>query len=89
MIRMTLPTMLVLRTLYIRDETYGLQIIQDTGVQSGAVYPILARLEGNGWVLARAEKGDPAALRRPLRRYYRLTEAGRSGAENALGRLRI
>ena len=36
-------------------------------------YPILLRLEHEGWVASHWEDIDPRAEKRPARRYYRLT----------------
>src|SRR5262245_43404076 len=50
--RMTLATQLVLRALLDEpsQERYGLQISAATGLPSGTVHPILARLDGrDGW----------------------------------------
>lgn len=58
------------------DERYGLQLMQDTGLASGTLYPILVRLERAGWVQSQWEEIDPAAEGRPSRRYYRLTTDG-------------
>jgi DNA-binding PadR family transcriptional regulator len=58
------------------DERYGLQLMQDTGLPSGTLYPILVRLERAGWVESQWEQIDPAAEGRPNRRYYRLTADG-------------
>lgn len=57
-------------------DRYGLQLMQDTGLQSGTLYPILVRLERAGWVESRWEQIDPVAEGRPSRRYYRLTPDG-------------
>jgi DNA-binding PadR family transcriptional regulator len=57
-------------------ERYGLQLMQDTGLPSGTLYPILVRLERAGWVRSRWEDVDPVAEGRPTRRYYRLTAEG-------------
>ena len=57
-------------------ERYGMQLMQETGLASGTLYPILVRLERAGWVAARWEDVDPAAAGRPGRRYYRLTHDG-------------
>lgn len=57
-------------------ERYGLQLMQDTGLPSGTLYPILVRLERAGWVRSRWEDADPVAEGRPNRRYYRLTTEG-------------
>lgn len=57
-------------------DRYGLQLMQDTGLQSGTLYPILVRLERAGWVESHWEDIDPVAEGRPSRRYYRLTADG-------------
>jgi PadR family transcriptional regulator len=57
-------------------ERYGLDLMEDTGLASGTLYPILVRLERAGWVESRWEDIDPAAEGRPSRRYYRLTPDG-------------
>ena len=86
--RMTIPTQLVLETL-LSDPTrelYGLQIGQEAGLPSGTVHPILARLEGVGWLESSWEQIDPRAEGRPARRYYRLTATGVQAAHQALAR---
>lgn len=57
-------------------DRYGLQLMQDTGLRSGTLYPILVRLERAGWVESHWEDIDPVAQGRPSRRYYRLTADG-------------
>jgi PadR family transcriptional regulator, regulatory protein PadR len=57
-------------------DRYGLQLMQDTGLPSGTLYPILVRLERAGWVRSHWEDADPVAEGRPNRRYYRLTAEG-------------
>jgi DNA-binding PadR family transcriptional regulator len=57
-------------------ERYGMQLMRETGLASGTLYPILVRLERAGWVVAQWEDVDPAAAGRPSRRYYRLTPDG-------------
>ena len=84
--RMTLPTQLVLQVL-VEDpslEQYGGEIGSAAGLPSGTVHPILARLEGMGWVESHWEDVDPREVGRPARRYYRLTAAGANGAPAAL-----
>lgn len=51
---------------------YGLDISRAAGLATGTVYPILARLEADGWVESYWEDIDAAAEGRPRRRYYRL-----------------
>jgi PadR family transcriptional regulator PadR len=87
--RMTLPTQLVLRALLVEPtrEMYGLRIGQAAELPSGTVHPILARLEGCGWLESRWEDIDPAKEGRPRRRYYRLSAEGAESARTALARV--
>ena len=86
--RMTIPTQLVLRALLAdpSKEQYGVEIGAAAGLPSGTVHPILARLEGVGWLTSRWEEIDPRAEGRPARRYYRLTSDGMELARSALAR---
>jgi DNA-binding PadR family transcriptional regulator len=56
---------------------HGFDIMDATGLPSGTVYPILGRLERDGFVHSRWES-QTAALRekRPPRRYYDMTADG-------------
>jgi PadR family transcriptional regulator, regulatory protein PadR len=66
---------------------YGLQIIDATGLKSGTVYPLLARLaEDKSWLETELEDIDPVVAGRKPRRFYRITAAGTSAirAELAL-----
>jgi PadR family transcriptional regulator, regulatory protein PadR len=88
--RMTLQTQLVLHALLSDPaaERYGLQLCEETGLPSGTIYPIVARLEQLGWVESSWE--DPArhvAEGRPRRRYHRLTGDGAGQARQALARV--
>jgi DNA-binding PadR family transcriptional regulator len=85
---MTLTVQLVLRALLAdpSQEMYGLQICTEAGLASGTIHPILARLEGLGWLESRWEDTDPRAEGRPRRRYYKLTQAGALRARHALDR---
>jgi PadR family transcriptional regulator, regulatory protein PadR len=84
--RMTIPTQLVLRALLAdpQQELYGAEITAAAGLPSGTVNPMLARLEGLGWVESRWEDIDTRAQGRPARRYYRLTASGVESARAAL-----
>jgi PadR family transcriptional regulator PadR len=87
-LRMTIPTQLVLQAL-LHDPTrelYGVELGDAAGLASGTVHPILARLEGLGWVESRWEDINPRKEGRPARRYYRLTSAGMDAAHAALAR---
>ncbi|GIH07140.1 hypothetical protein Rhe02_52070 [Rhizocola hellebori] len=65
-------------------EVYGLELGAVTGIRSGTLHPILARLETLGWVESRWEDIDPAEVGRPRRRYYRLSLRGVDLARIAL-----
>jgi PadR family transcriptional regulator, regulatory protein PadR len=69
------------------EDRYGLDLMRDTGLPSGTLYPILARLERAGWVRADWEQIDPVAEGRPARRYYRLTPDGVEAARVELAAL--
>jgi PadR family transcriptional regulator, regulatory protein PadR len=86
--RMTIPTQLVLGVLLSdpAEERYGYEIGESAGLASGTVHPILARLEGAGWVESRWEEVDSRSAGRPARRYYRLTADGAHAAHEALAR---
>lgn len=86
--RMTLPTLLVLQVLVCDpdDELFGRQICDDTGLATGTVHPILARLEGCGWLQCRWEMLNPSLAGRAARRYYALTTRGRRRAHELLSR---
>ena len=56
---------------------YGFDIIDQTELPSGTVYPALARLERDGIVRSAWEnEQDAHADGRPARRYYKLTAPG-------------
>src|SRR5690349_13378553 len=85
-LRMTVQTLSVLQAL-LRDpgrELYGLELSEETGLLPGTAYPILLRLENEGWVTSRWEDIDPHAEKRPPRRYYRLTAGGAVQASAAI-----
>jgi DNA-binding PadR family transcriptional regulator len=83
---MTIPTQLVLRVLLAEptQEMYGLQICAASGLPSGTIHPILARLEGLEWLESRWEDAVPQEEGRPRRRYYKLTKDGAERTRIAL-----
>ncbi|MET3808168.1 DNA-binding PadR family transcriptional regulator [Nakamurella sp. UYEF19] len=83
---MTLSTQAVLRALLDdpKRDRYGLEICAATGLPSGTMHPILARLENLKWVESDWEKIDPQKEGRPRRRYYHLTTDGLASARIAL-----
>lgn len=81
--KMTLQVKYVLRSMLSEPsrEWYGLELCDLTELPAGTMYPILARLEGYGWLESRWENvAEQAAPGRPPRRYYRFS---RDGAETA------
>ncbi|GAA1878829.1 PadR family transcriptional regulator [Lapillicoccus jejuensis] len=87
--RMTATTVDVLRTFLTdpQQELYGLQVMSETGLPSGTVFPILARFEARGWLESGWEQVDPSEVRRPARRYYRLTPDGLESTRLAIARV--
>jgi PadR family transcriptional regulator, regulatory protein PadR len=86
--RMTIPTQRVLVALLVEPqrELYGIEIGEAAGLPSGTVHPILARLEGVGWLQSRWEDVEASAIGRPARRYYRFAPEGAVHARQALER---
>lgn len=66
-----------------RQESYGYQIVKDVpsalGLTESTLYPVLKRLEQAGCITARS-----AEYNGRLRRYYRITEAGRGRIDTFL-----
>ena len=89
-LRLTVQVLLVLQAL-LREpgrERYGLELSEETGLMPGTAYPILLRLEHQGWVTSRWEDVDPRQEKRPARRYYRLTAGGAAEASAAVASAR-
>lgn len=83
---MSLATLRVLRALLddAAGDHYGLELSERSGVKAGALYPILSRLEDDGWVRGHWEDIDESLAGRRRRRYYRLTGVGESTARRVL-----
>jgi len=88
-INLTPATAKVLKELLddIQNRHYGREIMRATGLKSGSLYPILARLERQGVIKAEQEEIDPAEADRPARRYYKITGEGARAARLALAEL--
>ncbi|MBX3592951.1 MAG: PadR family transcriptional regulator [Sphingomonas sp.] len=56
------------------DWQYGYDLMKQTGLMSGTIYPLLMRMTDQG--LVEAEWHAPAQPGRPPRHAYRLTAAG-------------
>lgn len=77
--RITGATVDVLEALLAGDEPiWGLRIIKRTDRHPGTVYPILERLESQGWVTSTWE--EDGSRSGPRRRFHALTPAGRKAA---------
>jgi DNA-binding PadR family transcriptional regulator len=64
---------------------YGFDVMDAAALPSGTVYPILGRLEEGGYVRSRWESAAVAQkAKRPPRRYYELTAAGREALAASL-----
>ncbi|MGH3822790.1 MAG: PadR family transcriptional regulator [Pseudonocardiaceae bacterium] len=85
-LRLTLQTLQVLRALLDdpAGEHYGLEMSKESGLPTGSIYPILARMEAAGLVTSAWEDIDEAAAKRRRRRYYRLTSDGLEFARGAV-----
>lgn len=61
------------------DRHWGYDLQKRAHIRSGVLYPILQRMLDEGWLADGWE--DPLQIdgKRPPRRYYTLTEAGRRG----------
>jgi PadR family transcriptional regulator, regulatory protein PadR len=57
---------------------YGFGVMEMTGLPSGTVYPAMRRLERDELIRSHWEQQSIAdAEQRPLRKYYKLTRAGK------------
>ena len=85
---LSLGTILVLHALA-RGCEYGFDIMEETGLSSGTIYPALDRLETLGFALSEWEDPQVAqAEKRPPRRYFRITHDGALELQAALARHR-
>ena len=65
-----------------RDWRHGYDLMKETGLLSGTLYPLLIRMTDQG--LVEAEWREPEQLGRPARHAYRLTNAGVAFAHAAV-----
>ena len=81
--RTTKATVDVLRAIADADgPVWGLQVIRSTSRGPGTVYPILERLEQQGWLESDWEA--PSDRRGPRRRLYRLSADGAESVHRAV-----
>jgi DNA-binding PadR family transcriptional regulator len=84
----TYSTTLVLEALA-RGYHYGFDIMDATNLPSGTVYPILRRLEREGFVTSEWEaEGVAQSEQRPPRRYYAINANGIKAFEQTAERYR-
>lgn len=88
-VRITRKTTRLLRAmLAVRGAPFpvkSLDLMRNARIGSGSFYPIIARLEREGWVEGEWEV-LPEDATRPRRRYYHLTETGVTAARAATQR---
>ncbi len=85
---LSLGTVMVLHALA-RGCQYGFDIIEETGLTSGTIYPALERLERLGLARSKWEDGRVAQReKRPARRYYTITDRGTQTLIDAMERYR-
>jgi PadR family transcriptional regulator, regulatory protein PadR len=83
--RMTHTTVRVLgKFLEVGRPLSGADLINSLGLFSGTLYPILQRMENEGWLVGTWEDDPPTVLGRPNRKYYKLTGVGQTQAEKAM-----
>jgi PadR family transcriptional regulator, regulatory protein PadR len=70
-----------------QESVAGSDILKQTGMLSGTVYPILMRFERAKWLESEWEELDASEIGRPRKRLYRLSPAGYSRARAALTEL--
>jgi PadR family transcriptional regulator, regulatory protein PadR len=69
----------------VRRIRHGFDIMDATRLPSGTVYPILGRLERDGYVRSRWEAATTAVReKRPPRRYYEVTAAGATALASSI-----
>jgi PadR family transcriptional regulator PadR len=56
---------------------WGYQLMKETGLRSGVLYPILDRMLADGWVVDGWEEQETARRKHMRRRYYELTDKGK------------
>ena len=85
---LSLGTVMVLHAL-VRGCQYGFDIIEETGLTSGTIYPALEKLERLGFARSEWEDGRVAQReKRPARRYYTITDRGTQTLIDAMERYR-
>jgi len=85
---LSLGSVMVLHALA-RGCQYGFDIMEETGLTSGTIYPALDKLEALGLATSEWEEGKIAQQeKRPPRRYYRISQRGEEVLLAAMNRYR-
>jgi PadR family transcriptional regulator PadR len=71
-VKNTIHRQMVMNAFAKLGRTYGYDIAKETGLRSGTIYPILARLEQAGIIRSDWETNEAHDAGRPRRRYYEL-----------------
>jgi len=86
--KLSLGNVLVLHALA-RGMSYGFDIMEETGLASGTIYPALEKLERLGFAASKWEQPEIARReKRPSRRYYEITADGWAALATALEKYR-
>jgi DNA-binding PadR family transcriptional regulator len=67
-----------------QESVAGSDILRQSGMLSGTIYPILMRFERARWLESEWEKLDASEMGRPRKRLYRLSPTGYNKARAAL-----
>ena len=85
---LSVGTVMVLHALA-RGHRYGFDLMEQTGLRSGTVYPALERLESRGLASSSWEDAEVAhGEKRPPRRYFEITDDGKRALAEAMERYR-
>ena len=78
-IRVSLPALVILGAFSLAQAPlWGSQIMRSTHITTGTAYPLLNRLETDGYLKGEWEKADPRDLQRPRQKMYVLTPRGKT-----------
>jgi len=83
--RITVPLLKVLEQFLLQptEQISGADIVQNTRLASGTLYPLLKRLEEANWLSSQWEDVLPEKVGRPRRRLYQITGLGSVHAKAA------
>jgi PadR family transcriptional regulator PadR len=73
----------------VKGRHWGYELSKQSGVRSGVMYPILQRMLDEGWLADGWEDQEQVGrAKRPPRRYYQVTDAGKTELGAILARAR-